>query len=60
MLTKLLFHKVLGLTIFLAKRFELLSSETVILSWRFFQQHPGLNSWLSVAFLFQNIFLSAM
>ena len=29
-------NKVLGLTIFLAERLELLSSETVILSWRFF------------------------
>ena len=36
MLTKLLFHKVLGLTIFLATRLELLSPETIILSWRFF------------------------
>ena len=55
MLTKLLFHKVLGLTIFLAKRLELLSSETVILSWKFFfHQHLGLNSRLSVVFLFQN------
>ena len=49
MLTKLLFHKVLGLTIFLATRLEIL-----------FQQHPELNSWLSVVLLFQNIFLSAM
>ena len=35
-LTKLLFHKVLGLTIFLAKRLELLSSETANLSWTIF------------------------
>ena len=35
-LTRLLFHKVLGSTIFLAKRLELLSSETAILSWTIF------------------------
>ena len=57
---KLLFDKVLGLTIFWANILELLSSETAILSWRFsFQQHSKLNSWLSVVILFQN-FLSAM
>ena len=54
-LTKLLFDKVLGLTIFWANILELLSSETAILSWRVsFQQHSKLNSWLSVVILFQN------
>ena len=47
--------KVLGLTIFLAKILELLSSETAIWIGRFsFQQHSKLNSWLSVVILFQN------
>ena len=54
-LTNLLFDEVLGLTIFLAKMFWLLDSETAILSLRFsFHQHPRLNSCLSVVFLFQN------